>query len=63
MDYKFYMQRCDKYGSPMSVPDGTPNKDLLENQIDLESYFVGLRYRSCQGLNTIGKAKNIYTET
>ena len=63
MDYKFYMQRCDKYGSPMSVPDGTPNKDLLENPIDLESYFVGLLYRSCQGLNTIGKAKNIYTET
>lgn len=49
--YKFYMIACDK--------DGTvkPNSEK-----DLETDFKGLVYSKCEGLATIGAAKNIYEE-
>lgn len=51
-EYKFYMQSCDINGN-----------ELEETPKDLEKDFVGLLYSKCVGLNTIGKVKNIYTET
>lgn len=47
MDVKFYMKR-----------DG-----VNPNYIDLESYFKGMKYMECEGLEDLGKPKNIYTET
>ena len=51
-EYKFYMQKCLK--------DGTPIEGTLK---DLERDFDGLRYSQCVGLNTYGKAQNIHKET
>lgn len=51
--YKFYMQAVDKNGQPLS---GAPLKDL---EVD----FLGLKYRECKGLETIGAPQNIYTES
>lgn len=51
--YKFYMQAVDKNGEPLA---GAPLKDL-------ESDFAGLKYKECKGLETIGEAMNIYTES
>lgn len=63
--YKFYMQACDIDGNKMMFPPNYPeeDKELIENAIDLEEYFEGLRYCKCVGIDTIGKVKNIYTET
>lgn len=51
MDVKFYMKR----------------EGVDEDYIDIEDYFVEpytrLRYSKCDGLEDLGKAKNIYTET
>ena len=33
------------------------------NYIELESYFNGMKYMKCVGLEDLGKPKNIYTET
>lgn len=33
------------------------------NYTDLESYFNGMKYSQCIGLEDLGKPKNIYTET
>lgn len=46
--YTHYMQRVD-----------------IENQpsYDIEEHFNGLLYMRAEGMNDIGKAKNIYTET
>lgn len=33
------------------------------NYTDLESYFNGMKYSKCVGLEDLGKPKNIYTET
>ena len=46
---KYCMQRLD---------------DNVRNVIDLENDpdYVGLRYLKAEGMNTIGKSKNIYTE-
>ncbi len=49
---KFYMQECDKKGVALA------NAEV----VDLESKFVGLNYAAAKGLDTLGKAKNIYTE-
>lgn len=46
-DIKYYMQRVDTDGY---------------NVLDLEEYFVGLRYYKAVGIYDIGKAKNVYTE-
>lgn len=43
-----YMQRIDQTGF---------------NVLDIEEEFQGLIYLSAEGMNTIGKAKNIYTES
>lgn len=51
--YKFYMQECDKYG--VITEDSS--------QIDLELYFDGLKYASMEGIETVGAAKNIYSES
>lgn len=48
--YKFYMQECDK--------EGTPTGEAK----DLEKDFEGLRYMKCTGLDSIGKPLNLYTE-
>lgn len=49
--YKFYMIACNK--------DGT----IIQNsEKDLEANFNGLVYSKCEGLDTIGAAKNIYEE-
>ena len=53
MNYKFYMQECDKEGNLLA---GSTKKDL---EVD----FEGLRYASMDGILTIGKPKNITTET
>lgn len=34
-----------------------------QSVIDLESHFQGLLYSKCDGLETRGKRKNVYTET
>lgn len=49
--YKFYMIACDKDGN---VTQSTEK--------DLETDFNGLVYSKCEGLDTIGAAKNIYEE-
>lgn len=49
--YKFYMQKCNRYNVPIDVDK------------DLEVDFDGLRYAKCEGLDTYGKAKNVYIET
>lgn len=49
--YKFYMIACDKDG------------DVIQSsEKDLETDFKGLVYSKCEGLDTIGAAKNIYEE-
>lgn len=53
MKYKFYMQECDSKGVLLA---GSTKKDL---EVD----FSGLKYSSMSGIETIGKAKNIATET
>lgn len=50
--YKYYMQKVDNQGN---LIDGTKK--------DLETDFDGLLYSKCDGINAIGKAKNIYVET
>ena len=50
--YKFYLRGVNK--------DGSFNEDKYK---DLEEDFGGLRYIRCTGIDEIGKAKNIYTET
>lgn len=47
------MQAVDKNGEPLA---GAPLKDL-------EKDFYGLKYKECKGLETIGEANNIYTES
>lgn len=47
MKYKFYMKR----------------EGVDSDYIDLESYFLGMKYMKCEGLNDKGKVKNRYTET
>lgn len=50
-DYKFYIQKVDADENPSG------------NAVDLEASFPGLRYKSCTGLETYGKIKNIETES
>ena len=45
--YKHYMQRIDV---------------ASQQVIDIEEEFVGLLYEQAEGLNNIGKTKNVYTE-
>lgn len=45
--YNHYMQRIDING---------------QNVIDVEEKFPGVLYMKAEGINTIGKSKNIYTE-
>lgn len=62
--YNFYMQACDINGNPITPPEDYPEEDkYLFEENELETVFEGLRYVKCEGLNTIGKVKNIYTET
>lgn len=46
-EYNHYMQRID-------IPS--------QNPIDIEEEFVGLLYMQADGINDIGKSKNVYTE-
>lgn len=48
-EYKFYISRYVN--------------DEWEAPTDLETTFEGLHYLKCDGLSTVGKIKNIYTET
>lgn len=52
--YKFYIQRVKKAADGTYISEGNP--------ISLEDEYVGLKYSKMDGLNTIGKTKNIYTE-
>ena len=52
MKYNFYMQKCQK--------DGTPIAGTLKN---LEEDFEGLKYSKCVGLDLRGKIQNSYSET
>lgn len=54
-NYKFYMQKV--------LRDANGVYQLVDSKVDLEEDFKGLRYSKCVGIDTIGKAKNIYTET
>lgn len=45
--YNHYMQRIDV---------------ASQQVIDIEEEFVGLLYKQAEGLNNIGKTKNVYTE-
>ena len=45
--YTHYMQRIDQVGY---------------NVIDIEDFFEGLLYMKTEGMNDIGKSKNVYTE-
>lgn len=47
-EYKYYMQRTDISG---------------QSAIDIENYFGNIRYLKAEGMNSVGKSKNIYTET
>lgn len=47
--YTHYMQRVD-------ITDSL-------GQIDIEEHFAGLLYMRAEGMNDIGKSKNVYTET
>lgn len=49
-DYHFYMRQTTKEGSGVGLSK------------DLERDFPGLRYVRCEGLEAVGKPKNIYTE-
>ena len=53
------MGRSSQYTHHMERVDTT---DSL-GQIDIEEHFSGLLYMRAEGMNDIGKAKNIYTET
>lgn len=53
MKYKFYMQECDSKGTLLA---GSTKKDL---EVD----FGSLRYSAMEGIETIGKPKNISTES
>lgn len=46
--YTHYMKRVDIDGA---------------TTYDIESHFTGLLYERAEGMNDVGKAKNIYTET
>lgn len=52
LQYNFYMVQCDKYGKVASE----------EEEINLEQNFQGMRYSKAEGLDKIGKPKNIYSE-
>lgn len=47
MEVQFYMKRLG----------------VDEDYIDIERHFKGMRYMKCDGLEDLGKPKNIYTET
>lgn len=51
--YEFFMQECDNKGDAI---EGSTQKNL-------EKDFAGLRYSKIEGIEQIGKAKNIYSET
>ena len=51
--YKFYMVACDNKGVPITGA----------RTMDLERDFDGLKYSSMEGIETIGAAKNIYSES
>ena len=51
--YKFYMVACDNKGNPI----------VGAQTMDLEKDFEGLKYSSMEGIETIGAAKNIYSES
>ena len=51
--YKFYMVACDNKGVPIKGAQ----------TMDLERDFDGLKYSSMEGIETIGAAKNIYSES
>lgn len=53
--YKFYIQEVTKANGSYHVLDGTLK--------DLEQDFDGLKYSKLDGLNAVGKAKNIVVET
>lgn len=52
LGYNFYMVECDKQGKVANE----------ENEIGLEQHFKGMRYSKAEGLDKIGKPKNIYSE-
>lgn len=53
------MGRSSQYTHHMERVDIT---DSL-GQIDIEEHFSGLLYMRAEGMNDIGKSKNVYTET
>ena len=53
LTYKFYMVACDNKGNPI----------VGAQTMDLEKDFEGLKYSSMDGIETIGAAKNIYSES
>lgn len=64
-NYKFFMQPCDINGTP-TTDDPEYIADLEEsfNELSDEGDVLGeLRYSRCEGIDNIGKVKNIYTET
>lgn len=52
-NYKFYLVKCDKYGVPI---EGA-------TEYSIEDEFDGLKYSRMDGIETIGAAKNIYSES
>ena len=60
MNYKFYMQECDKEGNPI---EGAQIMDLEKDfKVEKDGVVVGqLRYKECKGLIEIGAAR-VYTE-
>ena len=51
--YKFYLVSTDKYGVPLSNAE----------EYSIEDHFDGLKYCKMDGIETIGAAKNIYSES
>ncbi len=53
LGYNFYMTSCTNKGEAIAGA----------SRMNLEADFSGLRYSKAEGLDKVGAAKNIYTET
>lgn len=51
--YKFYLVETDKYGVPL---EGA-------TEYSIEDHFDGLKYSKMEGIEAIGAAKNVYSES
>lgn len=53
MEYKFYLVSTDKFGVPLNNAE----------EYSIEDHFDGLKYCKMDGIESMGAAKNIYSES